>query len=233
MAYGIGNYFGHEASFFNSGSSFMDAAAKALAHGVSRAALAYARGQKVSSAFWSGFVASGFAAPKSMGFYKGTAIMATISGTTSELTGGKFANGAVTGAFVHMFNSWADKMAESVAFNRDGKRTFPIFTENMKRFGAELRQGFVNGLKNVNDFSTAAGLAATMSVAEDQTNILAEGAAVFFDGISLLSDTLLIYLGEQSRTSILIDAGVDMISPNGADGKAAGIVLKQYIKTLP
>jgi len=80
---------------------------KAVAHEVRRAALAYARGEKTSSAFWSGFVASGFAAPKSMGFYKGTAIMATISGTTSELTGGKFANGAVTGAFVHMFNaSW-------------------------------------------------------------------------------------------------------------------------------
>ena len=32
-------------------------------------------------------------------------ITATVSGTTSNLTGGMFANGAVTGAFVHMFNA--------------------------------------------------------------------------------------------------------------------------------
>ena len=31
--------------------------------------------------------------------------MGTISGTVSEATGGKFANGAVTGAFVHLFNA--------------------------------------------------------------------------------------------------------------------------------
>ncbi len=33
--------------------------------------------------------------------------MATVSGTVSEATGGKFANGAMTGAFVHMFNAEA------------------------------------------------------------------------------------------------------------------------------
>ena len=30
---------------------------------------------------------------------------AVVGGTTSELTGGKFANGTVTGAFVHLFNA--------------------------------------------------------------------------------------------------------------------------------
>jgi hypothetical protein len=34
-----------------------------------------------------------------------TTISAIIGGTVSEVTGGKFANGAVTGAFVHMFNA--------------------------------------------------------------------------------------------------------------------------------
>jgi len=32
-------------------------------------------------------------------------IMAVVGGTVSELTGGKFANGAVSGAFVHLFNA--------------------------------------------------------------------------------------------------------------------------------
>ena len=31
--------------------------------------------------------------------------MALVGGTTSELSGGKFSNGAVSGAFVHMFNA--------------------------------------------------------------------------------------------------------------------------------
>ena len=86
-----------------------NAFAKAVVHGVSRAAMAYARGQKVSSAFWSGFVASGFSVGSKGfgGWESGTAISAVVSGTVSKITGGKFANGAVTGAFVHLFNdSW-------------------------------------------------------------------------------------------------------------------------------
>ena len=42
--------------------------------------------------------------------------MATISGTTSELTGGKFANGAVTGAFVHMFNTYGTDPINKLAY---------------------------------------------------------------------------------------------------------------------
>ncbi len=42
--------------------------------------------------------------------------MVTVSGTVSEVTGGKFANGAMTGAFVHMFNAEAqDRMAMRIA----------------------------------------------------------------------------------------------------------------------
>jgi len=62
-----------------------------------------------------------------MGFYKGTMITAVASGTTSRLTGGKFANGAVTGAFVHMFNSWADDIAERRAF---GDRSYKALAKN-------------------------------------------------------------------------------------------------------
>jgi len=32
-------------------------------------------------------------------------IMAAVGGTVSDITGGKFANGAVSGAFVHLFNA--------------------------------------------------------------------------------------------------------------------------------
>ena len=33
-----------------------------------------------------------------------TTVMAIVGGTASALGGGKFSNGAVSGAFVHMFN---------------------------------------------------------------------------------------------------------------------------------
>ncbi len=41
-----------------------------------------------------------------------TMIMATVGGTVSEITGGKFANGAVSGAFIYMFNGLMGKIAQ-------------------------------------------------------------------------------------------------------------------------
>ncbi len=41
------------------------------------------------------------------GFGLRTSIAAVVGGTASEIGGGKFSNGAVTGAFVHMFNAEA------------------------------------------------------------------------------------------------------------------------------
>ena len=52
-----------------------------------------------------------------------------VSRTTSNLTGGKFANGAVTGAFVHMFNDFMDKIAERVAF---GDRSYKALAKNTR-----------------------------------------------------------------------------------------------------
>jgi hypothetical protein len=51
-------------------------------------------------------MSSGFAAPKSWGMFGGTMATAAVAGTVSQATGGKFANGAVTGAFIHLYNAW-------------------------------------------------------------------------------------------------------------------------------
>jgi hypothetical protein len=40
-------------------------------------------------------------------------IMAVVGGTVSELTGGKFANGAVSAAFVMMYNDMAHEVQGS------------------------------------------------------------------------------------------------------------------------
>ena len=76
-------------------------------HRLSRAAITKLQGGRWSAGFWSGFASSGFSVgTKGYGGKLGrTMIMATIGGTVSEISGGKFANGAVTGAFTHLFNT--------------------------------------------------------------------------------------------------------------------------------
>jgi len=56
--------------------------------------------------FLSGFIASGFSIGN-RGYGNAmsrTMIMAVVGGTAAVVGGGKFANGALTAAFVHMFN---------------------------------------------------------------------------------------------------------------------------------
>ncbi len=47
-----------------------------------------------------------------------TMIMAGVAGTVSQLTGGKFANGAMTGAFIYMFNHMAGYMKRALYGNQ-------------------------------------------------------------------------------------------------------------------
>ena len=89
----------HSLSFFTAETGqFGWAAAKAVMHGITRAAITKAQGGRWSSGFWSGFASSAFAAPKNLEMANGTAMMAVVGGTVSVISGGKFANGAVSGA---------------------------------------------------------------------------------------------------------------------------------------
>jgi hypothetical protein len=88
--------------------------AKALVHGVVGGALAVAQGGDFTSGFVANAIgaAAGFITQESaLGSISGnegvlarTAIAAAAGGTASVLTGGKFANGAITGAMAHLFN---------------------------------------------------------------------------------------------------------------------------------
>jgi RHS repeat-associated protein len=109
--FGIDSEAAHSSSFFDPQGGYDVATFKALAHAVTRVAIAREQGENERAAFWSGFAASGFAASSDMGVVKGTAVTAAISGTVSDITGGKFANGAVSGAFIHMFNSVASVLS--------------------------------------------------------------------------------------------------------------------------
>jgi len=111
-AYGIGNALGHGGgSIFAKGFKPVKAFAKALAHGISRGAISMAQGGTFRSGFASGFAASFFSPGTELGgdgaggFTLRTTIAGLVGGTASEIGGGKFANGAISGAFVHMFNA--------------------------------------------------------------------------------------------------------------------------------
>ncbi len=70
-----------------------------------------AQGGTFKSGFASGFSSSFFSPGTSLGgdgaggFTLRTTISGVVGGTASEIGGGKFANGAISGAFVHMFNA--------------------------------------------------------------------------------------------------------------------------------
>ena len=87
---------------------------------MTRAAISKAQGGKWSAGFWSGFASSALA-PLAQG--AGTteakvAISAIVGGTASELGGGKFANGAVTGAFVMMYNELGHESRQEIVNRR-------------------------------------------------------------------------------------------------------------------
>jgi hypothetical protein len=108
VANGIGTAF--------SGAGTGAAAARALAHGLTRAAISKAQGGRYSEGFWSGFASSALGGTigraKTLGGQM--TLAAIVGGTTSKLGGGKFANGAVSGAFVHMYN-WTAHVSSSVS----------------------------------------------------------------------------------------------------------------------
>ncbi|MCB1622882.1 MAG: hypothetical protein KDI44_19365, partial [Thiothrix sp.] len=89
--------------------------ARSIAHGVAQGAMSVLQGGKFKHGFVSGFfghvgknlgTALGFG---ELGTQQGksarTFIAALVGGTVSERTGGKFANGAMTAAIVHLYNA--------------------------------------------------------------------------------------------------------------------------------
>ena len=79
---------------------------RALAHATFNGTMRMAQGGKFEHGFLSGFVSSllGSTINNNMSIGVKVAMSAAIGGTAEALGGGKFANGAVTGAYVMMFN---------------------------------------------------------------------------------------------------------------------------------
>lgn len=133
--FNVGSDIAHKASLFEGGNVGL-ATTKAAMHGLTRSAITKAQGGRWSSGFWSGFASSAFAANSSWGKKLGTMVTAVVSGTVSSINGGKFANGAVTGAFVHLFNRYAgyakneEGQSQRIKDNKDEYPNFIKFVDN-------------------------------------------------------------------------------------------------------
>jgi hypothetical protein len=81
-----------------------------VAHGVSQGVFSELGGGSFRSGFWGGFIGAavpirpGLGGNGFAGYAIRTTMAAVVGGTAARLGGGKFANGAVSAAFVHMFN---------------------------------------------------------------------------------------------------------------------------------
>ncbi len=101
LAFGIGHG-------LNGGSLFATKTGTAIAHGVAQGTTSVLRGGKFREGFAGGFMghmAGGVFKGKNI--YTRTAFSAAVGGTISKAVGGKFANGAVSAAFTHLFNAEA------------------------------------------------------------------------------------------------------------------------------
>jgi RHS repeat-associated protein len=111
LSKGVGDIFKHEIK------TLIRELGRAAAHGITNGGMRLIQGGKFEHGFLSGFVSSlggSFmqAHGGNMGIETKIALSAALGGTAEALGGGKFANGAVTGAYVMMFNHLQDVIKE-------------------------------------------------------------------------------------------------------------------------
>jgi len=84
-------------------------------HGLARGAIQTLQGGSFRAGFFSGFSSGMSVGTKGYGGFVGrTVMMGVVGGTASALGGGKFSNGAMSGAFTQMFNAeWRASVSRS------------------------------------------------------------------------------------------------------------------------
>ena len=133
FTYGIGSAFGGNLG------------AKVLAHGALSSFMSRARGGRWNSGFLSGAGGTLLSplAGMAQGYYSKVVSNAVVGGTISQITGGKFANGAFSGAFRFMFNEAAHKVLKPSEYNyrvaeAAGKEISKISNMRAKELSAKL-----------------------------------------------------------------------------------------------
>jgi hypothetical protein len=107
---GVGSLEAHAASLLKTGLNKLTAI-KTMLHGLSRGIISRLQGGSFKEGLLSGLSSAFDVGSKGYGGFVGrTVIMAVVGGTASAIGGGKFANGAVSAAFVMMYNEWAHQV---------------------------------------------------------------------------------------------------------------------------
>jgi hypothetical protein len=139
----IGDVFGDVAN-----GSFGNEFGRALAHGTAGGVAEEVQGGQFRHGFYAGFAGSaagsiiGQTSLQEMKGGKGVAVRTTIAatagGTASALGGGKFANGAVTAAFQHLFNAEAHR---GNWFQRAGRKAVEFYDDYVVPAAEGARDG--------------------------------------------------------------------------------------------
>ena len=149
---------------------------KAIAHGLSRAAIAVAQGGKALGGFLSGFAGKllgGIAAGMdNISKTTRTILISVAGGTASVLGGGKFANGALSSAFIFMFNDMAD-------YRLRQKRGRVLISDNMHDKAA-----IDNGLSREEARVKAAKAYGTIGLGALSAPVVLEGGGAYVSGVA-------------------------------------------------
>ena len=134
----VGSFFGNVGKF-----DFAKELARSLAHGSLGGLTSLAQGGKFKHGFFSGMFASmagsGMEASKWSVFQSDVGSVVTaavVGGTASGLGGGKFANGAVTGAYTMLFNHMVHQKQEQAKQKKPGQ----VALENAVEEAANLER---------------------------------------------------------------------------------------------
>jgi len=103
------------------------------------------------SGFWAGFAGTMLSpvVSSARGYYAKIAANAVVAGTVSQITGGKFANGAWSGAFRFMFNEWAHRFDVIIKYgNIDIKKNMA----EAKAMGITGLGNFIGKVKSFGDW---------------------------------------------------------------------------------
>lgn len=129
-----------------------------------------------------------------------TSIMAIIGGTFAKLGGGKFANGAMSAAFVHLFNDEFDYLylrgkGVARAMGGDGKTGDSVAIKNAEQFASETKGGLIKGLKNVKTISSVGAWSSGVTGQYEVTVFFVATAYIADQGIYLLGgqDSIAVY----------------------------------------
>lgn len=199
---GIGDYY----DFAKTG-KFSNEFKRAVAHGTFNGAMRLAQGGKFEHGFLSGFVSSlGGSFMQSGGVNMSGAgkivVSAAIGGTAEALGGGKFSNGAVTGAYVMMLNHLGE--------HGGGKRRVVDLRKNYKEDAITMDLGSIPNVGNL----YKEGLPVEIRLEDDILIVLKENNIyVSIKDISIINKINdLMYGGEEPYRPISVESGIHISS---------------------